>query len=337
MKKILLLSLLLLSQFISAQTNIGELVTYAIEDITRFGNAFINPAAKGVMYNVNNGWYNTAESKKFLEFEIAVTGNLTFVQRDENSFPVNVNDYNNIRFEDEAIAKQVATIFGRNNPDIKVFLDYTTPDGEESVEVLLPQGIDEGQVKSVPNVFLQGSVGLVKATELKFRYAPEVNYGDVKKQLYGAGIQHEFTSWLKEDNTFPLKIAGLLGYTNFKGFFDLKESGEQNSDQGIDSEMDTWTFSLISSTEFEMLNFYAGIGYLTAKSETKFKGVYKIAEEDEIFQDLLNNYSVTNKVHGFNATIGARLSIDNFRINTAFNIQEFYNLTVGFAYVFNSN
>ncbi len=288
------------------------------------------------MYNVNNGWYNSAASKKFLEVDVDLIGNLTFVKREENSFLVNTNDYNNIRFKDGAMEKDVATIFGRNDPDIIALIDYETDQGTEALEVELPQGIDEGEVNSAPNVFLQASVGLIKGTELKVRYAPKINYGDVEKKLYGVGLQHEITSWLAEENKFPLHIAALAGYTKFNGFYDIKESGEQNTDQGIDSEMDTWTFAVLTSTKFSKLNFYGGIGYLTANSKTKFKGVYKLAEEDSQFQNLLDNYTVKNEVNGFNATLGANLSLGAFHVNTAFNIQEFYNITLGVGYRFNA-
>lgn len=337
MKKIILVFALFLSQIIVAQTNIGEVVTYAIEDITKFGKAYISPAAQGVMYNVNNGWYNKASTNDFLEVEVNLIGNLTFVKCDKNSFTVNTNEYNNIRFQDGAITKEVATIFGINNPDVIALIDYETDQGVESLAVELPQGIDDGEVNSAPNVFLQASVGLIKGTELKVRFAPEVNYGDVKKKLYGFGLQHEITSWLAKENKFPLHLSALVGYTKFNGFYDIKESGEQSTNQGIDSEMGTWAFSLIASTNFSKLNFYGGIGYLTATAETKFKGVYEIAEGNEQFQDLLDNYTVTNKVDGFNATLGANLNLGAFHVNTAFNIQEFYNITLGIGYTFNQS
>ncbi len=321
----------LFSVFMFAQNDINQFAENTIEDVTKFGKAYANPAAKGVMYNLSNGWYNTAKVKEGLNFEISVVGNLTFVKRDESKFALNTLDYNNVRFEDGSISKDVPTIFGENEANIIALIDYNFNGQNEPIEIELPNGIDDN-VNYAPNVFLQGSVGVFKATEIKVRFAPKIMYGRIEKQLYGFGLQHEFSKWLIKEDAFPLHVSAFVGYTKFNGFYDVKESGEQDENQGIDTEIDTWNFSLIGSTKFEKLNFYAGIAYLTAKADTKFDGVYQLEEEYAAFQDLVNDFSVENKNSGMSGTLGANYKLTSVVFNLSYNIQEFSNVTLGIGY-----
>lgn len=96
----------------------SEFAENTVEDMTMFGKACANPAAKGVMCNLNNGWYNSAKVKDVLSFEISVVGNVTFIERDESKFTLNTSDYNNVRFEDGSTSKEAPTIFGENEADI---------------------------------------------------------------------------------------------------------------------------------------------------------------------------------------------------------------------------
>lgn len=59
----------------------NEFAETTIEDVSKFGKAYANPAAKGVMYSLNNGSYNSAKVKDVLSFEISVLGNLTFIKK----------------------------------------------------------------------------------------------------------------------------------------------------------------------------------------------------------------------------------------------------------------
>jgi len=314
-----------------AQNDVSEFAENTVEDVTMFGKAYANPAAKGVMYNLNSGWYNSAKAKDVLSFEVSVVGNVTFIKRDESKFTLNTLDYNNVRFEDGSTSKEVPTIFGENEADIVALIDYNLNGEKELIAIELPNGIDDN-VDYAPNVFLQASIGVFEATEVKVRFAPKIMYGRVEKQLYGFGLQHEFSKWFSKEETFPVYMSVLVGYTKFNGFYDVKESGKQDENQGIDTKINTWNFAVIGSTKFEKLNFYAGLAYLTAKADTKFDGVYQLEEKYAAFQDLVNNFSVENNNSGISGTFGANYKLSNIVFNLSYNIQEFSNVTFGVGY-----
>ncbi|PZD77593.1 DUF6588 family protein [Mesonia sp. K7] len=327
MKK-LLFTLVLISTFAQAQNELTTFIEETYADAQKFGKAYIDPAVIGVMYNVNSGWYHSAKAKDFLEFDIAITGNVTLIKRDRATFNMNVNDYNNIRFSDGSTQKQVATIFGINNPDVVVLLDY---DGE-TTEIQLPQGIEDESVNNAPNMMLQGSVGVFKATELKLRFSPKIKFDNVTKELYGFGLQHEVTRWFDTEN-FPLDVSALIGFTNVKGFYEAGISDESQLEQGLDIDMQTWNFAAITSTKWEKFNLYGGVSYLTATSENKFRGLYDVLGNNELIQELLNEFTVENKSNGISGTLGVSYeALKNLKINVGGYLQEFPNFEVIVTY-----
>ncbi len=314
-----------------AQTDFGELIPNVVQDIQKFGQAYIAPAANGAMYNINSGWYNSAESKSFPNFEISVTSNTTLVPKEDNNFVLNPSEYNTVRFENGFEPQQVASIFG-SKKDISVFIDYETQDGLENIEIELPQGIDSEDRSLLPSVFIQGNLGLTRGTEIKFRYSPEIEYGDIATEIIGVALQHEFTSWLDENNHFPVALAGLVSFSNFNGTYHIHTDDE--SEPAVVSEMDAWSFSLISSRKFLKFNVFAGLNYSSASTISRFEGVYSLPEQGEQFEDVLNQLRVSNKMDGFSGTLGASYLFEYFKINLSYNVQKYSNISLGFSFVY---
>ena len=312
-----------------SQTNFGEFIPNVMEDIQQFGEAYIAPAADGAMYNINSGWYTTAKSKSFPEFEISITSNTSLVPKSDNNFQLDPSAYNTIYFEEGNAPKTVSTIFGAQE-QVSVFIDYDTGDGVETIEIELPPGIDTKDRSYLPSVFLQGNLGLFKGTELKLRYSPEVKFNDISTKVMGAALQHEFTSWSNNSFGLPVAIAGLVSYSNFDGVYHI--STDNAEDAAIVSELDSWSFSIITSKSISNFELFAGIDYSVATSVSKFTGLYSLPEEGEIYEDILNQITVTNKMNGLSGTLGASYLWSKLKINLALNIQEYHNISLGFAY-----
>lgn len=94
MKKSILIPLLFLGISLHAQNNINQLLAAGIEDAKQFSDHYISPASSGIIYNLSNGWYNTAKGKKLGQFEISLVGNASFVSNDSKSFRLHRDDYN---------------------------------------------------------------------------------------------------------------------------------------------------------------------------------------------------------------------------------------------------
>lgn len=338
MKKSSILLMLLAAFFTQAQNQLEDLLAAGIEDAQRFATGYISPAAEGLIVNLSNGWVQTANVKKPLKFEIQIIGNVTFVKEEKRSFTLNTNDYNNLYFSDGSTVKEVATAFGENNPDIRVFAVVTDDTGlfEEDVEFNLPQGLASVDMSLLPTAFLQARVGIFKGTEVKFRFFPKVDYEDVKSTFWGAGIQHDFTELLPADNVWPIHLSAFIGFTSFNGSFDFTDSQIiEGTQQRFDVDLSSWLFQLQASTKLPVINFYGGLGFITGTSDFDVLGTYTvragtpITEVSSTFND---PFSVKNKASGIKATLGTRLQLGFFSIYAEYNASEYSTASAGIGF-----
>lgn len=315
---------------LSAQNSIQELLTAGVEDTERFMTSYFKPGARGALYAVNAGWYNSAKAKKFLGFEISVIGNAAFVDDDKKSFLLKTSDYNNIRFSSGQNEMQVATVFGINEPEINVLIDYTTPDGSVgTAKIMLPQGAVNQSLNAVPAAFVQGSIGLFKGFEFKARFAPEIEYDDVTTNLYGAGIQYEFTSLAPADKVLPVAISGLIGYTHFDAKYDLDQMLVQGNGANVNTSLNTLNFSGIVSTNLPVINFYGGLNYMTGNAKSNLDGTFILLEGELEGQTVKNPIGIENSIDGFSATLGFNLKVGFAGLSASYSFQEFDAVSVG--------
>tara|TARA_R110000850_G_scaffold241496_1_gene366125 strand:+ start:51802 stop:52827 length:1026 start_codon:yes stop_codon:yes gene_type:complete len=339
MKKIVFIVFAICFTAIShSQNQLEDLLAAGIEDAQRFSAGYISPAAEGMIFNLSNGWMQSAEVKKPLKFELSVIGNVSFVKDEHKSFTLNTNEYNNLYFRDGSISKEVGTAFGENNPDVIVYAIVKDDTGlfEEEVEFELPQGLGSENINMLPTAFLQARVGLFKATELKVRYFPKVDYEDVKTGLIGVGLQHEFTQWLPADKVFPVAIAGFIGFTNLNGSYDFTDSQIiEGTSQKFEVKQNSWLFQLQASTKLKVINFYGGLGYVTGTSDFDVVGTYTVRAGTPLFESqstFEDPFSVRNKVSGIKANIGTQLQLGFFRIFAEYNLAEYNTAVAGIGF-----
>ncbi len=315
-----------------AQSNINQLLASGLEDAKQFSDAYTSPASSGLIFSLSNGWFNTAKSKNLGEFEISIIGNASFVGDDQKHFHFNESDYNFLHFKNPALnERDIATIFGQNDPAAEMLITYEAPNGTVTqTEITLPQGLGSVGVSTIPTAYLQASVGILKGTEVKLRYLPKIELEKVSSNFYGAGIQHELTSWIPGGDIFPLHIAALVGYTAFKGSHDLTPSSLiSGSEQRIETQINSWLFAALVSTKLPVINFYGGLGYVTGKSTTDLLGKYRINAGVLKSQTLVDPYSITHKAGGIKASLGFKLKLAFFRLNAAYSFQKFNSVSLG--------
>lgn len=333
MKKIIIIIAILFGLPIAAQENLEDLLASGIQDAQRFAKGYITPAAEAMIYNTSNGWIQSAEVKSPLKFEISILGNATFVKDEHRTFTLNTADYNNLRFRDGSTSKQVATAFGENTPDIVVYSEVQNGPLTQEVEFLLPQGLASVNVNILPTAFLQGRIGVFKATELKVRYFPKIDQEDVKVGVFGLGLQHEFTQWLPAENVFPVAISGLIAYNNLNANYDFTDDDIiEGENQQFDLKQNSWIFQLQASTKLPVFNVYGGIGYVTGASDFDVLGTYRVKAGIPLLEttsEFNDPFSVKNKVSGVRGTLGASLKLGFFGIHADYNIAEYNNASVG--------
>jgi len=321
---------------VSAQNNIEKLLISGVNDAKTFAKSYITPGAESLMYSMNSGWYKTAKVHKPLGFDISLVASGHFVNNADQSFDLNVSDYENIRFEDGSQSKQVATVFGENTPSVSVISRVEENGLNQDIEILLPNGVSSKGVDVLPTAFLQAEVGLFKSTEIKVRYFPKTNIEEVESEMIGFGIQHEITSWLPLGRVLPVDISGLVAYNQLDTQFDF--SGDvalRGENQRLELDAETWLFELIASTKLPIINFYGGLGYISGNSDLDLKGTYII--EANIFNQervLTDPFTVNNDISGLRATVGAKLKLGFFALNADYTFQEYETISVGIHFGF---
>lgn len=333
MKRLVFIFFVICSFNSIAQEYLDDLLAAGIEDAQRFATGYTAAAAKALMYNTASGWMRSAEVKSPLKFEISVMGNVSFISSKHKTFLMNTADYNNLSFKDGSTEKEVATAFGENNPEIIVVSEVRNELFTEEVEFRLPQGLASAGVNMMPTAFIQGRLGIFKATEIKLRFLPKIKQEDVKVGLFGVGLQHEFTQWLPAERFFPVAISGLVAYSKLNGSYGFSQDeivvGEQSK---FEVEQNSWILQLQASTKFKVFNVYGGIGYVSGKSEFDILGTYRVKSGVPFFETtdtFVDPFSVVTKVSGLRGTIGANLSLGFFELHADYNISEFNNASIG--------
>lgn len=331
MRKLLVFSAVLLAGSQTwAQDNLGRLLASGINDTKTFATDYLRPGTRASVFNLSNGWYQSAEVKDVLGFEFSIIGNAAVNLEEHQNFTMNTADYENIQFVDGSVQKDVSTLLGHNPEPVDVYLEYDTPFGKEQVEVTLPEGIAAAGVEFVPSAFLQARLGIFKGTEVKARYFPKINYNNVTAELYGAGLQHELTSWFPTE--LPVAVSGIVAYTKMNGAYDFTElSYLEGENQRVKTNMDSWLFSGIVSTNLPIINFYGGVGYMAGTSETAMLGTYIVQDETtgQTIEEIEDPFTINDDINGIKANLGLSLKLGFFRIHGDYSFQEYDSVSVG--------
>lgn len=316
---------------LSAQDNLGKLLASGIEDTRTFAADYFRPGTEASMYNLSSGWFQSAEVKGVLGFEFSIIGSGAVNLGEHQAFLMRTTDYQNLEFADGSSEKEVATFLGHNQPPVDVHLTYDTPLGSEQVTITLPDGLASAGVDFVPSAFLQARLGIFKGTELKVRYFPKINYEDVEAEIYGAGIQHEITSWLFPVD-MPVAISGIVAYTKMNGSYDFtRQNYLDGENQRVKTEMDTWLFSGIVSTNLPVINFYGGLGYVSGSSNTAMLGTYIVRDERTGYTvaEVEDPFSLDDEIGGVKASLGLSLKLGFVKLHADYSFQEYETVSAG--------
>lgn len=332
MKKLVLFSLMSVAlSSLNSQNDIDVLLAAGIEDAQRFANDYLAPGTNGLMHSMNANWFNSGKTKPLGGFEISLIANASLVKDEDKIFSLNTADYNNVQFVQGPSVQSVASVLGENDPTIFVEIEYDDPIfGSQTEQIELPQGIGDASANLLPTATLQGAVGLGAGLEVKARFLPEIETDEVNLQMYGVGLQIEFTEWLPADNLWPIGLSGVVAYSKLNGEYDItNSSGIEGENQRLKNETSTLLLQLVASTKLPVINFYGGIGYIDGKSETDLLGVYRVTDGILTTEDIVDPFSVSSEVGAVRGTLGARLKLGFFRLNAEYNLSEFDTFSVG--------
>lgn len=224
-------------------------------------------------------------------------------------------------------ASEYPTVVGPRNPQPVIEVrNATTGQFETSGVFEGPVGFDYANdliPKAAPVAMPQIGIGLIKNTDIKFRFLPSVGSDDVKLNMFGIGLMHDIKQWIPGNSLIPIDISVLVAYSNV-GFEVLNIDGVSGNEARFD--LNAWTYNLLVSKELHIITFYGGLSYLNSTNTVDVVGDYDVESSVLPITDPVN---IKFSNSGFGGTLGFRLKIAALTINGEYTLQEYQTLSFG--------
>lgn len=262
---------------------------------------------------MGSGWYNTAESHKFLGFDLGLRFMLIQVPVAARTFDAHVRycyfdpAQNDTVWVDTVVT--TATLFGTKG----VQNDWI-PSGAVGVPPGLPGGLG---ISSMPFVLPQASVGLPFGLQLTARYIPWP-FSGTTVQFLGFGLKEELTA-LPVLSKSPVKVA-------VQGFYQKVAIGSALNSNTIGG-------NLQASVKLLMLTPYAGIGFDHTTMDINYTFNFKepkleLGPPPRFYTEdksVVVNYAYNSAVN-WRTTIGVKANLGLAFVNVDYS----HNLTSGY-------
>jgi hypothetical protein len=292
-------------------------------------NAYINPAMKGLIYSMNNGWYHTAKVHKPFGFDLSIGLNASLVPEEDEMFTLT-----GLTSINQATGKNItaATVAGSEDNTPFTTINFTEGGQTFSTTFNAPGGIKESlPLSAVPAPAVQLSLGLPAKFEISLRLVPEVGSDDVKGKLLGIGLKKEITDWFGPIGKTPLHVSLLAAYTTMSVEYDIKGDPDVSVENGMaEFKLNSYTVQAIASLNFPIINLYGGIGYGSGNSTLKMLGDYTL-NYGPLSRTISDPINSKFNAGSFRTTIGTRLSLGFFKIFGSYTLQEYNTANLGIA------
>jgi hypothetical protein len=312
------------------------------EDASKLIGAYLEPIVKSLSYGMAGGWYTTAKPHKSLGFDLSATMNLAFVPTSENYFnPNNLglsSNFTGFTNTTKNNSTQAPTIVGPKDDTEYTFsgdLDGDSGTADQSVTIVGPEGFDlkkEIGFASAPVPMIQLGIGVIKNTDLKFRFVPKQEFGSSDFSMFGVGVMHDIKQHIKGIKLLPFDLSALVAYNSVSGTTDLSNSSPSNgpiSDDGIlNYKFNSWVIQALISKKISVLTGYAGLGYSIVNTNIDINGEYTV-DANPIDFVLTDPVSIDFKNNSVRLTLGMRLKLGPVFFNGDYTFQKYNTLSVG--------
>ena len=320
--------------------NFDEFLRAGASDANTLISNYMKPAMTGFGYGINGGWYNTAKTHKKLGFDLTISVNAAQIPDADEFFTFNNSDYTNIRLASGTSA-QTPTLMGpdSNGPVLEAFSTVNVGGMQQEIvsQFNAPRGAGLGSFNVVPVPTVNLGIGLIKNTDLKLRYVPEVNTKDFKMNLIGFGIMHDIKQYIPFLKRLPIDVSVLAAYTDADIEYDLNGLGLNGSNQLAIYDVTAWTAQVLVSEKLALLTVYGGLGYNSATTSLAMTGTYVIQEAQNIGgqqiaeQTLVDPIDLEFDSNGVRATVGLRIKLAVLTFHADYTAQEYNIISGGFG------
>ena len=281
----------------------------ATEDGKSLIEAYIGPLGNSLGAALNNGWYNTAKPHSLGGFDITITANIVMIPTNAKTF--NISKSNGGAFS----GGETPTILGSGDVSQVAFSSQSSD---------MPKGFN---IPIIPLPMLQAGVGLIKGTELDFRYMPELKIGSAGKVgLFGIGLKHDILQWVPIVDKIPIDLSIQAGYTKLSSEIELIDPTGHTAPQA-NLDVSATTVNLILSKKLLMFTPYLGLGYNSTRTTFNVDGKYEIAGYPFDVNELTKIDFESN--NNFRANIGFRFNMAIIALQANYTFAEYPTATLG--------
>lgn len=282
MKKFLLTFLLFTNLSFSQSQEVLEDLGNFVNDALLFSERYITPATDAAIYQSSSAWVYSLEKKPLWNVTLGVHANVFFVPQKDREFEIKNSDFSFFTIEN-ATSATVPTALGNDN---QVYL--TGQLGDEEVRIKTPEGVNQ---ETVFYPHLSGAVTLWRRTEFLFKFAPRTKLKRGDYQVYGFGLIHDLTQYLKPLQSRKINLSGLFCYSKEDISFSFVDTQTSYGNLGINKItgfVDSWQFQINASKTYKKVEFITGIIANTSNVEYEFTGEKGQIEEVVPLRYILN-------------------------------------------------
>jgi len=338
---ILFISVCPVTSLMSQSGDILDILYSGPEDASRYADKYFEPIFKGLGYGFNNGWYNTAKTHQSLGFDITISANLAFVPEKDNYFTFRNEDFLVTELETGTEA-QTPTLFGPDEigPIMEVRDDVT---GLTIARFAGPRGAgieNEIGFQAIPSPIIQVGIGVIKNTDIKVRYIPDVARKDADYSVWGIGVMHDIGQWIPVIKKAPIDLSLFAAYSRLNTtirFDPLEEFPGEN--QRFSSSISGYTIEALVSKKISVITLLAGFGYNSAKTNFDLLGTYNVtygnpALPEDYSVEFEDPIRLDTREGSARLTGGVRFQFAVVTLHTLYTFNGYNLLNVGFGFSF---
>jgi len=268
--------------------DVGNMIAGGAENANILLQPYIAPAVNAFGAALAGGWYNTAEPHKLGGFDITFTANVAMVPKKYQTFLIDESELTILKLGPSE-SNETQSIAGEKiaGPQLVYDLPGTPMDNQPAFN--MPQGLN---TRWVPAPMVQIGVGLVKGTDVMFRFCPNVKIAGNEIGLWGIGGRHDIKQWIPGLKKVPVfKMSIMYGYTKLHTFVGMNIDEEaigagslagEETNTWEDQYMKVWvksqTANLLLAADLKIVTFYGGFGFVTTKTNLKMEGDFPSVE-----------------------------------------------------------
>lgn len=246
----------------SGQIKPDQLLAGSQQDINYLANGYLQPLGTALAEGLNNGWYSTAKTHNLGRFDLIATVSIVQIPEVDRTFLVENSELDQLQLV-SGTSEESQTAFG--NAGTGPALEYKIAPG---TTINLPGGTG---FSYVPVPMAKISVGLIKNTEVTFRYLPEMSIpklDEAKISMQGFGVKHDILQWIPGGKLMPFSVSGFFGYTN------VDYSQSLGDDKELLLNSTGFTVRALVSKRILFLTPYIGLGVNGGGTNIQLNGTF---------------------------------------------------------------